>query len=150
MARINYNIAETRPYSATTYTVLPAGDYNVEIVAEKEVTLRDNHSRAIAFEYQVLDGAFKGQRVRDTINLYHAKEEVVNIARSILAAIARACNRPNIVDTQELQRIPFTVTVAIRQWNNKDYNSFVDYKPLTTAAPQPVPPTTNNGQPYWQ
>ena len=140
MARINFNIAETRPYAASTYTVLPAGDYNVEIVSEKEVTLRDGQSRALVFEYQVLDGAYKGQRVRDTLNLWHVKEAAVNFSQSVLTAIAKACGRPVINDTQELQRIPFTVTVATRVYNDKEYNNFIDYKALQNRPTQQIPP----------
>lgn len=144
MARINFNPEQTRPYTGAIQT-LPAGDYVVEIVAEKEQTLKDGQSRALVFDYQIVDGPFRGQRIHDNINLWHVNANAVSIAQSILTAIARAVGKTSFMDTLELQRIPFVVQLATRVYNGKEYNSFVEYRSAgQTPTNQPVQP-----QPFW-
>ena len=145
--RINFNPEQTQPYAGSIQT-LPAGDYTVEIVAEKERTLRDGQSRALVFDYQIVDGPFRGQRIHDNINLWHVNANAVSMAQSILTAIARAVGKASFMDTLELHRIPFVVQLAIRVYDGKEYNSFVEYRPVGGTPTGQT--TTNPPTPYWK
>mgnify|MGYP002625973659 CR=1 FL=1 len=158
MARINFNPEQVRPFSGSTPT-LPAGEYNVEIVGETES--EKNGSKTLVLDYQVIDGEYKGFRVRDFVHLWHANPEAVAVAQSKLVAIAKNVGVPNFMDTRDLWRKPFAVRLSIRRHNDSDVNQIDDYAPakLATdphapsrpaepyAAPQPV---AAPNQPYWQ
>ena len=148
MARIDFNIQEVRPFSGVNQT-LPQGVYDVEIIAERILDLRDGRSQGLALDYQVLTGQFKGQRIRDVLNLWHANTDAVNMARARLAAIAASVNVQALNDTSELYRKPFRIMLSTRVYNGKEYNNVDEYlkpaatSPLTTRATarqtQPAP-----------
>ncbi|MGN0930595.1 MAG: DUF669 domain-containing protein [Thermoguttaceae bacterium] len=133
MARIDFNIQEVRPFSGVNQT-LPQGVYDVEIIAERILDLRDGRSQGLALDYQVLTGQYRGQRIRDVLNLWHANPDAVNMARSRLAAIAAAVNVQALSDTSDLQRKPFRILLSTRVYNAKEYNNVDEYMPAPTPA----------------
>lgn len=151
MARINFNPQQVRPFTGSVQ-VLPAGKYTVEIVSEKEQTLKDGKSRSLVFDYQVVDGQFRGQRIRDNINLWNVNPDAVNLAQSILCAIANACGVQNFMDTQELHRRPFDVQLSTRQYNGREYNSVDDYSVHSQTSQQiqaAIPAQPSAAGAYW-
>lgn len=141
MARIDFNIQEVRPFSGVNQT-LPQGVYDVEIIAERILDLRDGRSQGLAFDYQVLTGQFKGQRIRDVLNLWHVNTDAVNMARARLAAIAASVNVQTLNDTSELCRKPFRIMLSTRVYNGKEYNNVDEYLPLDRRDPVPSIPQT--------
>ena len=153
MARIDFNIKDVRPFSGVNQT-LPQGSYEVEIIAERIIDLRDGRSQGLSLDYQVLSGQYKGQRIRDVLNLWHVNTDAVNMARARLAAIASAVNVQTLTDTAELQRKPFQILLSIRVYNGKEYNNVDEYLPLDRRAtapsiPQPVKPSAQPRQAPW-
>mgnify|MGYP004511427385 CR=1 FL=1 len=141
MARIDFNIQEVRPFSGINQT-LPQGVYDVEIIAERILDLRDGRSQGLALDYQVLTGQFKGQRIRDVLNLWHANTDAVNMARARLAAIAASVNVQALTDTSELYRKPFRIMLSTRVYNGKEYNNVDEYM---QAAPTTHTPRSTAG-----
>ena len=152
MARINFNPMTTQPFTGFSQT-LPAGEYQVEIVSESEATLDNNKGKALDLNYQVLAGPYQGQRVRDRIYLWHTNPQAVQMAQSVLVAIAHAVGLQTFQDTHELHRRPFNVTLSTREYNGKEYNNFVEYCAISNQTSTPYP--VNEGQqaqaptPYW-
>ncbi len=132
MARIDFNIQEVRPFSGTNQT-LPQGFYDVEIVAERIVDFRDGRSQGLAFDYCVLTGQYKGQRIRDVLNLWHVNTDAVSMARSRLVAIAAAVGIQDLADTAELRNRPFRILLSTRLYNGKEYNNVDEY--LSYSSP---------------
>ncbi len=142
MARIDFNIQEVRPFSGTNQT-LPQGFYDVEIVAERIIDLRDGRSQGLSLDYCVLTGQYKGQRIRDVLNLWHVNTDAVNMARARLVAIAAAVGVQSFGDTNELHRRPFRILLSTRLYNGKEYNNVDEYL-QADRSPQPQNPTAAN------
>lgn len=138
MARIDFNIQEVRPFSGTNQT-LPQGFYDVEIVAERIIDLRDGRSQGLSFDYCVLSGQYKGQRIRDVLNLWHVNTDAVSMARARLVAIANAAGIQSFGDTAELHRRPFRILLSTRLYNGKEYNNVDEYL-QADRSPQPQQP----------
>lgn len=134
MSMLDFDPTQTRPYVSIA-RALPAGEYQVQIVDEAEVDLENGRGRALALEYQVLTGLYRGQRVRERVYLWHDNPDAVAMARSILAAIGLAVGAQKFVDSKELHRRPFNIVLSTRVYNGKEYNNFDGYFPLAPVVP---------------
>lgn len=153
--RVNFNVAETKPYQGG-YQVFPAGIYQVQIVKEEERDLKSGNGRALVFDYQILQGEYKGGTVKDFLNLNHTSEKARQIAEARLVAIARAVGLENFFDTQELFGRPFAVRLGVdKDFNGNDRNTIDEYKAVVTSAPTAAPVVTQVPQqaaqpaPFW-
>lgn len=153
--RVNFNVAETKPYQGG-YQVFPAGIYQVQIVKEEERDLKSGNGRALVFDYQILQGEYKGGTVKDFLNLNHTSEKARQIAEARLVAIARAVGLENFFDTQELFGRPFAVRLGVdKDYNGNDRNTIDEYKAVVTSAPTAAPVVTQAAQqaaqpaPFW-
>lgn len=153
--RINFNVAETKPYQGG-YQVFPAGVYQVQIVKEEERDLKSGNGRALVFDYQITQGEYKGGTVKDFLNLNHTSEKARQIAEARLVAIARAVGIENFFDTQELFGRPFAVRLGVdKDYNGNDRNTIDEYKAVVTSAPTSAPVVTPQPQqaaqpaPFW-
>lgn len=153
--RVNFNVAETKPYQGG-YQVFPAGIYQVQIVKEEERDLKSGNGRALVFDYQILQGEYKGGTVKDFLNLNHTSEKARQIAEARLVAIARAVGLENFFDTQELFGRPFAVRLGVdKDYNGNDRNTIDEYKAVVTSAPTAAPVVTQAPQqaaqpaPFW-
>lgn len=157
MVKINFDPTTTRPYSGS-FQLLPPGEYNVKIVNEEEQLCRDGRSRALVFEYSVIDGEHQGHNIRHMINLWNANEAAVSVAQSVLASIMNAIGLPTFMDTRELHNRPFRIRVENREWNDRVFNDVVDFMPVKATnsvrmqVPPPPPPqqgATGDAGPFW-
>ena len=152
--RINFNVAETKPYQGG-YQVYPAGVYQVQIVKEEERELKSGNGRALVFDYAIIEGDFKGGTIKDFLNLNHTSEKARQIAEARLVAIANACGLANFYDTQELFGRPFAVRLGLdKDLNGNDRNTIDEYKAIVTqaapvAAPTPAPSAQPQAAPFW-
>ena len=69
MAAFDFDIKSTDKFGSA-YSTLPAGEYMVEIVGEELFKTSAGH-KCLAFDYQIINGEYKGQRVRDYMNLWN-------------------------------------------------------------------------------
>lgn len=158
--RINFDLQNTQEYVGGGSFIFPQGDYVVEIVSEEEnVRLKSGKGTALLFEYQVMEGPYRGQRYRDWINLGHENEQTRELARRRLKSIGNAVGLPVFGDTRELHRRPFTIAVTKSTRDGKDQNNIEAYRPVlveeqptSEAAPsaprQPSQPQPSAPQGY--
>ena len=148
--RVNFDMANTPAYQGAGQ-LLPSGDYTVEIVGEREQQMSGGKGTRLTFELAVLDGANKGARIFDSLNLGHIDQQTRALAQSRLRAIADAVGRPTIMDTQELFRKPFVVRLSVREYNGRQYNNVDDYKSAQSmvAAPPVAVPQSQTAAPFW-
>lgn len=145
MATIDFNIGLVRPYTSAP-VILPPGKYTVAITSEQIVDLSNGRGSALAFNYTVKEGPQKGAVVRELLNLWHASQDAVSMARSRLAAIVKALGVQQLGDTTILHNRPFCVQLSCREWNGREYNNVDDYlayvaptQPAQQPAPAPQP-----------
>jgi|LSQX01.2.fsa_nt_gb hypothetical protein len=139
MAIINFDPRNTQPFTGA-FTVIPAGEYVVEIVDEQTLENRSGNGNSLMFEYQVLNGEYKGQRLRDYLHLWHSSQKAVDMARRRLTAIAKSLNTLDFTDTRALHRKPFVVRVGAELYNNVKRNTIDDYSPVNRDGQSQQPP----------
>ena len=156
--KINFDIQNTQAYSGG-FQVLPAGLYPVEIVAEKEVPLRSGNGSGLTFEYEVLEGANKGARVRELLNIGHSSPGARGVAEARLKAICESVGLASIFDTQDLHRKPFAVVLSVTKDNQgRDRNEVVEYRkivqdvaaPIVAPVQAPTPGQANAAGAFWK
>jgi len=110
---------------------MPAGEYPMVIVESKK---KDNKARTgwfIELVLQVVDGAHKGRKCWDRLNLKNPSSEAVAIAEGTLSAICRAVNVMTPQDTTELHNRPMLVQLKVKEHDGALRNEVVSYKALT-------------------
>lgn len=150
---INFNLEQTQAYNGATPT-LPPGEYVVEIVSEQaDQPLQNGNGTALVFEYQIREGSFRGQRIRDWLNLGHNDPRARDVAQRRVKAIGEAVGVPVFRDTREIFNRPFLIAVSCRDWQGRQRNNIDDYRPIAQpSAPQSAPaqpPANDQPVRYW-
>ena len=121
----------------------PAGNYLVALTdAEVKPTSKGDGKR-IAFELTVLDGAFKGRKVWDGLNIENKNSVAQEIAHQQLSAICHATGVIRLTDVQELYGKPFEAKIGFQEAEGEydAKNTFKGAKPAaggSGAAPAAV------------
>ena len=132
--RINFDLNSTQAYNGAS-PLLPPGEYAVEIVAEQEnQPLRNGAGTALVFEYQIRDGQFRGQRIRDWLNVGHSNQNARELAHRRIKAVGEAVGLPVFNDTRQLFNRPFLIAVSCQEYQGRQRNQIDDYRPLGAAA----------------
>lgn len=142
-----------------SFDVLPAGEYEVVIVASTMETTADGTGQFLKIELQVLSGEYQNRKLWDRLNLVNKSEKAVQIARGSLSAICRAVGVLTPRDSSELHNKPMRIKVKVEK--SEDYgeqNRITAYKPRNAgpvntpysqpAPQQQTPPPTANTMPW--
>ena len=108
---LNFDAKTVEPNAP--FEVIPAGEYDVIIVASKVETTKKGDGRLVNLELQILSGEFQNRKLFDRLNLWNPSEMAVKIARGTLSAICRAVNVLTPRDTAELHGKPLRVKVTV-------------------------------------
>ncbi|MBQ9811965.1 MAG: DUF669 domain-containing protein [Thermoguttaceae bacterium] len=156
--RINFNLQATKAYTGSS-PVLPPGEYLVEIVSEQaDQPLRNGKGTALVFEYQIKDGQYRGQRIRDWLNLGHLDQTARELGQRRLKAIGESVGLSLFNDTRELFNRPFLVVVSLTEFQGKERNGIEEYRPANLQAcepsgprqsPAPAPQPEQQPERYW-
>lgn len=145
--RINFDLNNTQAYNGAT-PLLPPGEYAVEIVAEQEnQPLRNGAGTALVFEYQIRDGQFRGQRIRDWLNVGHSNQNARELAQRRIKAIGEAVGLPVFNDTRQLFNRPFLIAVSCQEYQGRQRNQIDDYRPLPGARDGAGPGSSYRSEP---
>lgn len=146
MASFDYDFNEV---PESEYSALPEGDYVVVMTASDKKLNKEGTSHYLETVYEVIDGDYKGRKVWERYNLWHAKPNVANIARRDIKKLAQCAGftvQPN--DSNELHNIPLILrlTVFLDTYNGKqeEKNKIADYFPASAGvqkAPNAMAPT---------
>lgn len=116
---------------------LPPGFYNV-VITDGEVKPGSNGTGIrMELEWTVLDGAFKGRKVWDGLNIENASAKAQEIAQQQLSAICHSTGVIRVVDVQEFFNKPHQIKVDVEAGRFVDANNnLLDPQP---PAGSPVP-----------
>lgn len=134
-----------------SFAVLPAGDYQVIVDSSEFRDTKKGDGKYLHLELSVLDGAGKGRKIFDNLNLDNPNPTAVEIAQRQLAGLVRACGKVQIKDSSELHNIPVMANIAVRPGTNgyDDSNDVKYYKKLhdDQKVYLAVPPASSSGTP---
>lgn len=112
MVALSFNAAAVEPNAG--FEPLPAGWYNVRIVASELKPTSDGTGKYISLQFEVLDGQYANRRVFTNLNIENKNPTAVNIAYADLSAICRVCGVVDLQDTVQLHGIPLQIKVTIK------------------------------------
>ena len=125
------------------FAAVPAGQYVAIATASAFKPTKNGQGEFLQFDFEIIDGEFKGRKLWARLNLRNRNATAVDIAQRELGAICRAVGviKPN--DSAELHNRPITLTVDVElDDRNRQSNIIKKYEPAGVAAPiayQPAP-----------
>lgn len=142
-------------YESDPFFVTP-GDYLAALV---KCGWRESKSSPgveyLACEFQILEGSETGKIVREILNLRHPKDDVRAIAERRLSELCKAVGVHSPRRTQELENIPFGLTVKEKKevYNGESRIVSKAAQMVTAKAhaakKQAAPPAGSTTQPGW-
>ncbi len=114
MANLNgFNANEVDPNPG--FDPIPAGKYVAIIVASEMKPTRKGNGEYLKFEFDILDGQYKGRKVWDQLTIKHPNPLTVDIAQGTLSAICHAVGVMTPNDSAELHNLPLMITVGLEK-----------------------------------
>jgi hypothetical protein len=135
---------------------IPAGKYVAAITASAIKPTKNGKGEYLELEMEVLEGPFKGRKLRDRLTLKHTNTQTVEFAKGTLSAICRAVSVLRPRDSVELHNLPLVVSVAIKNREAPPHigeptNTIKGYaKRDTGVAPQRPMAAASGGTPPWK
>lgn len=102
---------------ATSFTPIPAGNYNAKVTEAAMRVLKSGKGRALALTFEVLDGQFARRKIWHTLNVEHESTDTRGYAQKDLSILMRCINVPNIEENtlHQLCNKPLKIRVVIKQ-----------------------------------
>jgi len=103
------------------FKVVPPGVYNVVIV-DSDVQSTKSGGKMLVLKYQIIDGQYVGDTVKDQINIVNSSDMAQKIGLSQLKNICDAIGHAGqLKDSNQLHGKPLAVKVAIEEFeSNKE------------------------------
>ncbi len=137
MANLGTTFDATGVEPTKPFEVLPPGKYVVQIVNSEMRVTKDGTGQYLWLELDVLEGAMKGRKLFDRLNLVNANPQTMEIAQRTLSAICHATGRLQVQDSDELHLIPLMVDVQVQPPKN-GYGETNKVRYLAIERPQPA------------
>ena len=115
MARFDTTFDASGVEPLTGYELLPAGDYNVQIVESEMRPTRNGTGEYLWIGMDILDGQYQGRKAYDQLNLINPNPTTVEMAQRTLSAICHATGELHVSDSEDLHFKPMTIRVSIRK-----------------------------------
>lgn len=139
LASLNFNAATVEP--STGFKPIPAGEYDFLITG---CSLKDNKEgggKHIEVVYQCVEGAAKGRKIYERMNVVNASERAQAIGQAELSSLCRAVGVMEPKDTKELCNKIVRLKVGVKVKDGKEGN-VVNARmaagvkpPVTSSAP---------------
>lgn len=149
MALLHFNASaiQIEERAPKTYGPLPAGEYEMMIVASTTKATKNGSGSYLELEMQVIGGEHSGRRHWEIFNLNNQSQQAVKIAQEQLAKLCFALGVTHIEDSVEMHDLPFIVTMGIDKkdparnviWGYKSAGVAPTATPKVAPAARPVP-----------
>ena len=128
---------------------VPAGKYKAQITASEMKPTKQGDGSFLELEFTIVDGAYKGRKMWDRLNLNNPNAKAVEIAKRTLSSICRAVNVLRPADSVALHNIPLMITVKMkkREDNGEMTNEIKGYSKCDGGAT--ASQTAQGGKPPW-
>jgi hypothetical protein len=115
MANLGKTFDTTNQQGQTSYEILPAGDYLMQVVQSEVRPTKDGSNKYVWLELDILDGEYAGRKFWERLNLWSTNDTAKKIANQTLVSMTRACGFVTIEDTEELHFRPFQVKMRVKK-----------------------------------
>ena len=133
MAQFSFNAAEVNPQS--DFDPVPNGEYPVIVIESEWKETKAGTGTYLQLVLEVIDGAYKGRKIWDRLNLKNQNQTAVNIAQKALSQICHSIGHLNLEDTVELHNKPMLAKIVVKQQPGyNDSNEVKEYKPMAGGA----------------
>ncbi len=110
------------------FSAIPADNYIIQAVKSEMVkckeSAKDPNGSFIKFEFEILQGKYKGRRLWDQLNVINKNTTTVKIAYEVLSEMQKACGKISLKNTEVLHGIPMKAKVVIKKgdanWPDKN------------------------------
>ena len=157
MAQLNFNADANMTNS---YDLLPKGKYLAMVIYSE---IKPNKARTgdlLKLTFEVIDGAGKGRKVFESINIRHENKVAEKIGTEALNSLCLATGVMNLTDSEQLHNIPVMIDVVIESGKDgyDDQNRVKNYSsanagsapaPARAAAPA-APAPAAGATPVWK
>jgi len=113
MATLNFNANTVEP--SADFEPIPPGKYLAAITESEMKPTRSGQGQYLQLTFQIIDGPYRGRYLWARLNLQNTNPTTVQIARSELSAICRACGVMTPQDSTELHNLPIVVHVMVKK-----------------------------------
>lgn len=137
MVALTFNAHDVEP--STGFDPLPAAKYPAIIVDSDEKPTKSGNGSYLQFEFEILDGQYKGRKLWVRLNTKNPSAKAVEIAKAEMSALCRAIGVMTPQDTVELHNIPIELTVRCKKnkESGESENIISKYERLGTAGQSP-------------
>lgn len=164
MAFLNFNAESVEPQQS--FDVLPKGKYLAMAIASDLKPTKNGSGSYLQFTFEIVDGAFKGRKIFERLNIQNSNKVAEDIAQRALSSFCRAVGVLNVSDSAQLHNLPVMLDVVIDEGKNgySDQNRVYGYSAANGAAPRSTPAPSQsapvsqaqaaapaaNGTPVWK
>lgn len=140
------------PEAPREYTLLPPGDYVVQIVESDIVPTKSGGGQMLKLTMDILEGEATGRKLWDNLNLVNPNAQAVEIAQRALNQITHAVNRIGASNSEDLHFIPLIAVVKVEPAKNgyPASNKIGGYKAAGSAPARPAAHPQAQAQPQRQ
>ena len=144
---LGFDAGKVEPQSG--FDVLPAGEYEIVIVASTVKPTANGAGKYLELELQVASGPHMNRKLWDRLNLWNQSAKAQEIARGTLSAICRAVGILTPNDSSELHGKVLRCKVTVKHSEEYgDGNEVKGYKPRT-AGPAAAPTASASSAAPW-
>lgn len=135
MAQLNYT-ADTN--MTNSYDLLPKGKYLAMVIFSEIKLNKARTGDLLKLTFEVIDGAGKGRKVFESLNIRHTNKVAEKIGTEQLNALCLATGVLNLTDSEQLHNIPVVIDVVIEAGKDgyDDQNRVKAYSPANAGATQ--------------
>lgn len=136
----------------TDFEVLPEADYIAVAINSGFEDTKNKDGKFLKFEFEIMDGEYRGRRLFDRLNLENKNEKAVQIAQATLSSFCRAVGVLRPRDSAELHNKPVRLKVGVEERKDKPgsySNRIKNYEPVGGASVQ-KPAAVAGSEPPWK
>src|SRR5690349_10497157 len=114
MAYIGMQFDANQVEPSTSFDVIPAGKYHVQIVNSQMRDTKTGTGRYLWLELSIMDGQHANKRLFERLNLENQNEKAREIAQRTLSAICHATGQMSVSDSEQLHHKSLIANVGVR------------------------------------
>lgn len=119
--QLNQELVDDYKSNSNSSTPIPAGEYNLVIVATEDRANAAGTGRFYKLEIEVADGQHKGRKLWEIVNYEHPNAQAVAISTRTLTGLCLAMNLQGFSHPDELRYKPFRAKVKVQEDKSGKY-----------------------------
>ncbi len=134
----NMNGFDANQHQPQDFTPIPTG-WHVACATESEwKDTKNGRGRYMQFVFEIGDGAHKGRKLWERLNLENQNQTAVDIANRTLSAFCRAAGVLQPQDSADLHYKYVEVLVKHEEYNGETKARIAGYRPVDSGRQQPA------------